>query len=544
MFECLDRLHLLAQDVVELFSIFYHTTITPSVVAMTFLGHHIAQASPFVQHIGLSLIFSQPLPLVATHIAVRLLARLEGEVATKLFRCATVVMHGPYIGFNVRVAAGIVHRSGAINHLRHIIQVLHKAGIYARIGGAPGFVQRRPGNQRRVVAVALYQFGPLRDKVAASHFIIYIETPAGTLAPSEVAQLISPIVVTLFKTLLVQAGTIEAHSLRHLYIFLQGSVGGRCPDAVGVIALVKHQALIVGLIIKVEVAVGQMHLAHTSIRQHLVNYLAILHHLILHAIEEGVLGAPQFHTLYGQHHHRVVATHHTLFDHHLVAIINTYNELIGGVLAIKLRAYHKLLLVDVGGSKHALQAFFINGLHPYRLPDARNTGVHTSVRTQLWALFAARLHTAAQVVVYLYHEVVRLSGFYIAGNVATERRPRTVMQTHQLAINIDVSLIVDRAKVQQHLLALPCSRNVERALIPYTVNKVGVMNARQRALGAEGNRNFSIEALGVVPAFLLTRLAKIETVRPCAVEVHPLFTFKLWARILRTRSLRVGLTCA
>ena len=134
---------------------------------------------------------------------IRMSRRLKGEVATKLFRCTTVVMHRPYIGFNVRVAAGIVHGSGTINHLRHIIQVLHKAGIYARVGGSPCFVQRCPGNQRRVVAVALYQFGPLRDKVAASLFIIYIEAPAGTLAPSEVSQLISPIVVTLFKTLLV-----------------------------------------------------------------------------------------------------------------------------------------------------------------------------------------------------------------------------------------------------------------------------------------------------------------------------------------------------
>ena len=116
-----------------------------------------------------------------------------------------------------------------------------------------------------MVAVAGDHLGPLREEVSYGQFVVHVQSPAGFLAPGEIAQAVGPIIVTLLEDLLVQAGAIEAHGLRQGDVLLEGFVGGGGPDTVGIEALVEHEALEVGLVVQIEVTACQMHLAHAGV---------------------------------------------------------------------------------------------------------------------------------------------------------------------------------------------------------------------------------------------------------------------------------------
>ena len=130
MLACLDGLHLLAQYGVEVLHVVYGTAIAPCVVAVALLGQDVSQAAPLVEHVGLALILGEPTPVVAAHVAVRLLAVLEGEVLDNLVGLTLVVVYAPDVGLDVRVAAGIVDRACAVESFRHVVEVLHEACVH------------------------------------------------------------------------------------------------------------------------------------------------------------------------------------------------------------------------------------------------------------------------------------------------------------------------------------------------------------------------------------------------------------------------------
>ena len=96
------------------------------------------------------------------------------------------------------------------------------------------------------------------------------------------------------------------------------------------------------------------------------------------------------------------------------------------------------------------------------------------------------------------------------------------MQTHELAVDEHMGLIVNGSEVEHHLLAVPCCRYVERALIPDGVDEVGVLYTRERALRAERYCNLAVERSGLAPALLCPGASEVEGVAPCAVEVYSL----------------------
>ena len=71
------------------------------------------------------------------------------------------------------------------------------------------------------------------------------------------------------------------------------------------------------------------------------------------------------------------------------------------------------------------------------------------------------------------------------------------MPPHQFPIDIDRRIVVNGAKVQHHLPTCPVCGHLDRALIPYIVDEIGVFHARQLALGAERNDNLVFEALAL-----------------------------------------------
>ena len=144
-----------------------------------------------------------------------------------------------------------------------------------------------------MVAVALHQFGPLGQEVTCRQVAVHVDAPRGTLAPSEVAQAVGPVVIALLETLLVQTCTVEAHSLGQLDVVTQGLVRGGCPDAVGVETLVEYKALVVRLVVQVEIPARHMHLAHTGIRLNTVDdHAGGIAHLVGDIVEEGRFWRP------------------------------------------------------------------------------------------------------------------------------------------------------------------------------------------------------------------------------------------------------------
>ena len=172
-----------------------------------------------------------------------------------------------------------------------------------------------------MVAVTLHQLTPLRQEVATCHLVVDVDTPACTLSPCEIAQFICPVIVAFFEAFLVKARTIKSYRLRHLYVLFQRRVCRGSPDAIRIIALVEHKALIIRLVVKIEISVLQMHLTHSCIRNHLINHLTSLHNLIFQTVEERRLRTPQLHVLNRKHRHRVVTTRHRGLCHHLIAVI-------------------------------------------------------------------------------------------------------------------------------------------------------------------------------------------------------------------------------
>ena len=222
-------------------------------------------------------------------------------VGNELFRLACVVVHCPYIGLHMTVSAGIIDGSCGVDGLCEVVQIIDEANIHAG-SCIPSLIERSPCNQARVIAVAYYDVGPLGKEVAHSLVVVHIQSPAGLLAPGQVAQTVSPVVVALLEDLLVQACSIEAHSLAHGNVLLECLVGRSRPDAVGIVALVEHQTLEVRLVVEVEVAVLDVYLAHAHVAAHLVDDFSLgIPYRVFHVVEVGIFGTPQAGFLHGQH---------------------------------------------------------------------------------------------------------------------------------------------------------------------------------------------------------------------------------------------------
>ena len=158
-----------------------------------------------------------------------------------------------------------------------------------------------------MVAVAHDFVCPFSQEVSHGLFVVHVQAPACLLAPADIAQLVCPIIVTLLEDFLVQTCAVEAHSLAHLDVMLECLITWRGPNAVGIVALVEHEALEVGFIIEVEVAACKVNLAHACIGLHFVQDVALgVTNHVLHIVKVRLFWPPEFRVLDGQHDDRVV----------------------------------------------------------------------------------------------------------------------------------------------------------------------------------------------------------------------------------------------
>ena len=342
----------------------------------------------------------------------------------------------------------------------------------------------------------------------------------------------------------MQTCAVEAHRLTHLDVVAEGLVGGCCPDAVGIVSLVEHEALEVGLVVEVEVSACEVDLAHAGIGLHFVQHGALrVTHRVGHVVEIGLLGPPELRVLDGQDDDGVVGSRSRFRRDDLLAVKHLDGQRIAIALLVELGADDELLLVDVGRSEYALECHRVDGLHPYGLPNARHAGVAASGAIELGALFAAGLLSAAKVVLDHHDEVGAAAGFHVLRDVDGEGVACAAVAEHFLSVDVDCSVVIDSPEVEQDVLVSPAGRNAEGALVPDTWDEVGVLHSREAALGAEGDGDLAVEALAVAPALLGARLAEVEAIRPGAVQVDPVGTFELRTRILAAGQVR-SLYCA
>ena len=118
-----------------------------------------------------------------------------------------------------------------------------------------------------------------------------------------------------------------------------------------------------------------------------------------------------------------------------------------------------------------------------------------------------------------------------ARDVIAERGRAAPMPAHRLAVDKDLALIVHRAKVQDDALAGPVGGDVQAAVVPHHLDKVGVLDAREGAFGAKGHSDRVVKALAGLKAALHARLAKVKGIGPRAVQVDPVFAHELRARV-------------
>ena len=111
------------------------------------------------------------------------------------------------------------------------------------------------------------------------------------------------------------------------------------------------------------------------------------------------------------------------------------------------------------------------------------------------------------------------------------------MSVDQLPVEVDQRFVIDRSEMQQDLFVLPAGWNLQRALIPHGIDKIGVFHPTQFTFGTEGNGDLAFEAGGLLELTVESGLAKVECVAPGTIQVLPFGTFKLGTRILRSGSL-------
>ena len=194
----------------------------------------------------------------------------------------------------------IMEGTSGVELLSQIIQISYEARELHTVGPEL-LVHRRPGNDAGVVTVANNLLCPLSREVTSHLRVIGIHTPRGSLAPSDITQLVCPIVEALLEDLLVQTGTIEACLHRELNIMLESLIRGSRPDTIRIEPLVENQTLVEGLVVEVCLVAYAMEFSHANIRRYLIYNITLrILYLVGKVVEEGTLRTPQLRSLDGQ----------------------------------------------------------------------------------------------------------------------------------------------------------------------------------------------------------------------------------------------------
>ena len=105
-----------------------------------------------------------------------------------------------------------------------------------------GLIEGTPADDRRMIAIALQDLGPLIDVVGIV-LRLKVVAPVGKLTPDQVTQLVRPVEEARLEDFLVQPGAVVTGGHAHLDVVLQRFVRRRGPDAIRIKTLVQDQPL-------------------------------------------------------------------------------------------------------------------------------------------------------------------------------------------------------------------------------------------------------------------------------------------------------------
>ena len=197
-----------------------------------------------------------------------------------------------------------------------------------------------------------------------------------------------------------------------------------------------------------------------------------------------------------------------------------------GARSIELDCENRAL--DDGSQAEKVDVLSLDSLHPHRLPDARGARVVAAARVGRGRLLACAVLAVPYVVLGEHREVIALAR-EIIGNIETKRPIAAGVHSHELAVYIHISPMVDCAEMQYLALAVKALRKIEVAAVPHRVHKALVAHSRQLALGCERHYYFLIEMFELKSTLAVRVLlaGKVYFEFPLAVEIKPIFAPQL-----------------
>ena len=404
------------------------------------------------------------------------------------------------------------------------------------VGGlklSPALVERRPDDDAGVIAVGGDDVAPLLPVVllclgAADGLGLAVPVghiPRVVVVGYAAARHVLPYheadAVAVFKPqvglyLHVLAHHVESPFLGLLEIVDHSLVGGGCVDAVGPVALVERAHLEEGFVVEhhdhVAVLVAALgYLAHGGVAAHCVDGLALGEDFDLQGVEERAVGAPEL----GLRDVEVqsLAAHSLGRGYDGLAVLEGHSHLVAGVCATAADPHADVLVVEVGDDLKSLDVLTVYRFHPHGLPDAGGGSVPDAPRLAL--LLPDGLIAVCCRVEYFYREAVG-AGLEGGGDVEAEGSVAAGVRAHSGAVDVHVSLPVDRAEVEFDVLALPRGGDGEAAAVPEgVVLGKGLADAREGTLDGVGHKDLAVPRgrFGIANAF--------DGVVPEAVEVNP-----------------------
>jgi hypothetical protein len=89
-------------------------------------------------------------------------------------------------------------------------------------------------------------------------------------------------------------------------------------------------------------------------------------------------------------------------------------------------------------------------------------------------------------------------------------------------IYVSVALKIDTAEMEQRASPSPFNGYLNRPMVPYALQEIGMPDSGERALRTEGYHDLSVKAGGPGESSLDTRMTEIKGEGPDAVQVNPI----------------------
>ena len=196
-----------------------------------------------------------------------------------------IVVQGKKVGYGM--LPSVVDNNGphGIQALRQVVNGFREALLRAigpDLRNPPGFVQRNPGNDRRMIVVLPDNLRPLAGKLL--HRRIGIRIGGRHLAPDEHSLHITPVQKALILKLLMLAKAIVAKLMNPVDVLDQCLLRGRSQMTFLPVALIQNQLLINRSAVQKDLRILDLHLSHSKIGIRAVKLLPIPKEPKLHVI--------------------------------------------------------------------------------------------------------------------------------------------------------------------------------------------------------------------------------------------------------------------